>query len=234
MNLQADPSVDAAIAAVFQPVVLDAADSGSVYALYNVAERLTPYGFLARRELAEFENAFADPDSIIAVGVRKEGRLIAYSICQRAKRLPYPDNFFLSKIDPVVTPLYVGMGTVVHPDFQGRLLMTQMLGLRRKLLVERQVHHMAGLVAIDNLLSIGSLLRAGAALLGFQEDETAMNYIAYGGEMLSRLERQSRSVAVPVGDTEQQSQMFDSSHVAFALRPGRMKQRNLLFLPLIP
>lgn len=220
--------------AAFQPVVLGAADAGSVYALYDLVDRLTPYGFLARRKLADFEGAFADPDSIVAVGVRKEGRLIAYSICRRATRLPYPDNFFLSRIDPAITPLYVGMGTVVLPDFQGHLLMAQMLGLRRRLLVERRVHHMAGLVAIDNLLSIGNLLRAGAALLGFQEDETAMNYIAYGGDMLSRLDRKSISIAVPVGDRAQQAQLFESGHVAFALRPGKMKQRDVLFLPLIP
>ena len=232
-NLQEDLSVDAPNIAAFQPVVLDAADTGSVYALYNLVDRLTPYGFLARRKLADFQSAFADPDSIVAVGVRKEGKLIAYSICRRATCLPYPDNLFLSRIDPAVTPLYVGMGTVVDPDFQGHLLMAQMLDLRRRLLFERRVHHMAGLVAIDNLVSIGNLLHAGAALLGFQKDETAMNYIAYGGNMLSRLDRKSISIALPVGDREQQAQLFDSGHVAFSLQPGRMKQRNMLFLPLI-
>ena len=85
-NLQEDLSVDAPNIASFQPVVLDAADAGSVYALYNLVDHLTPYGFLARRKLADFEGAFADPDSIVAVGVRKEGRLIAYSICRRATR----------------------------------------------------------------------------------------------------------------------------------------------------
>ena len=233
-NLQKDLSVDAPNMAVFQPVVLDAADAGSVYALYKLVDRLTPFGFLARRKLADFESAFADPDSMVAVGVREEGRLIAYSICQRATCSPYPDNLFLSRIDPAVTPLYVGMGTVVLPDFQGHRLMAQMLDLRRKLLFERQVHHIAGLVAIDNLLSIGNLLRAGAALLGFHEDETAMNYIAYGGDMLSSLNRKSIIITMPVGDREQQAQLFASGHVAFALRPGKTKQRNMQFLPLIP
>ncbi|MEP7172937.1 MAG: hypothetical protein ABI705_05540 [Aestuariivirga sp.] len=202
--------------------------------MYDLVNRLTPQGFLARRHLADFEDAFADPDSTVAVGVRNEGRLIAYSICQRAPQSPYPENLFLSKIGPAVSSFYVGMGTVVDPSFQGRLLMAKMLGLRRRLLVERGIHHMAGLVAIDNLLSIGSILRTGAALVGFQADETAMNYIAYGGERLSRLERQSGSVAVPVGATDQQAQMFDSGHVAVELRPGRATQRDLLFLPLIP
>jgi hypothetical protein len=220
--------------AAFQPVVLDAADAGSAYALYSLVDRLTPYGFLARRKLADFEGAFADPDSLVAVGVRKEGRLIAYSICRRAMRPPYPGNLFLSRIDPAITPLYVGIGTVVLPDFQGHLLMAQMLGLRRRLLFERRVHHVAGLVAIDNVLSIGNLLRAGAALLGFHEDETAMNYIAYGGDMLSRLDRKSISIAVPVGDRKQQARLFDNGHIAFSLRPGKMKQRDMLFLPLIP
>jgi hypothetical protein len=233
-NLQEHPSIDAAIATVFQTVVLDSADAANLYELYKMTDSLTPYGFLARRQLADFEKALVDPNSTVAVGVRKEGRLIAYSICRRATRLPYPGNFFLSRIDPAVTPLYIGMGTVVHPDFQGHLLMTQMLGLRRRLLAERKVLHMAGLVAVDNFLSIGILLRADAALLGFQEDETAMNYIAYGGEMLSRLEPQSDSIAVPVGDMERQAQMFDSGHIAFALRPGKMKQCDILFRPLIP
>lgn len=200
-----------------EDVVLALDDAAEVFALYDLVRTGTPYGFLAIRSEDDYRELFRNPQNVVATGVRDGGRLIAHSICHRLTRNPYADNAILGKIDPVSERLYHGDGTTVHPDYQGRMLAKRMFRLRQREIEARRIEHMVGLVAVDNLISIGNVLHSGALLAGFARDETAMNYIAYGGRLNARLRNDVAPTEVEWRDHEMQRSLFERGHAACSL-----------------
>ena len=199
-------------------VVLTFDDVEEVFALYELSRTRTPYGFLANRTADDYRALLRNPEDVIAAGIRDDGRLVAYSICHRLDINPYKDNALLGRIDPAKSATYHGDGTIVHPDYQGRMLAQKLAHARQAEMALRQVEHVVGLVAVDNLLSIGNTLHAGALLVGFARDETAMNYIGYGGRLESALQMDAEPIEVDWRNLEVQAALFARRQVVVRIR----------------
>jgi hypothetical protein len=198
----------------FEVTALSASDVDDIYALYALTRSTTPHGFLALRTKHDFHNIFTNPQDSIGTGIRHQGQLIAYSICHRLTRNPYPISPVLSLIDATTSRVYHGDGTVVDPAFQGRTLARRISRLRRQQIRERHIDHLFGLIAVDNIVSIGNAMLAGALLSGFLRDETALNYIAYAGRFCDKLRTDAASVTVGLKNQEQQRRLFTEGKVA--------------------
>ena len=214
-----------------ETVLLSLHDIDEIFALYALTRTTMPYGFLADRTQDNFREIFRAPEEVIATGIRDNGRLIAYSICHRITSNVYPDNAFLSMIEPAVSTIYHGDGTVVHPAYHGRMLAQRISRLRSQQRIERQIDHMVGLIATDNIVSIGNAVLGGALLVGFVHDDTSLNYIAYAGRLRDRLPDVT-PVVVGWNDHGQQQQLFAKRNVVFNInRPmsGQSSERHFLF-----
>jgi ribosomal protein S18 acetylase RimI-like enzyme len=222
-----------------ETVRLSADDVDAIFALYEAARTGSPYGHLAIRSKDDYRRLFADPDDVIATGVRDEGRLVAYSMCHRVRDNPYRDNFLLGDVDPGRSVIFHGDGTVVDPAYQGRRLGHRIFRLRERQMAERGIDHMVALVATDNLLSIGNALLSGAMLIGFARDETALNYLVYGGRLSGRVQQGGNPAKVEWRDQPAQERLFAAGHVACGLdraspgsgSPNRKQDRSLVFFP---
>ena len=215
----------------YELAILTRSDVEDIYALYLAAQAAAPYGHLAVRSLTDFNSELAEADNVAAVGARHKGQLIAYSICAKVDDVLYPDCLFLRHINPAVEPVYAGMGTVVDPRHEGRLLMARLLELRRSVLRSRSVRHMVGLVDVTNIASIASILRSGAFLVGFATDETSLNYIAYGGKLQELVSYSSKMQWTALGDRSAHEEMFAAGNVAKDIKRDGAESRELGFLP---
>ena len=225
-----------------EDVALTLDDVDEIFALYELLWASTTYGFMAIRTKEDYRALFRQSE-VIATGVRDNGRLIAYSVFHRLTDNPYKDNPILGAIDPGTSKIYHGDGSSVHPDYQGRRLGQRLAQIRGAEMAERQAEHLVGLVAVDNLLSVGNILHAGGLLVGFARDETAMNYIAYGGRLESALKLEHQAVDVGWQDFDKQRALFENRHAAFRLKrrqarsssaPADVDDRPLGFRPMDP
>jgi GNAT superfamily N-acetyltransferase len=223
--------------------LLSVDDVDEIFELYTLGRSVTPFGFLAIRTKDDFREIFRRSKDVIGVGIRDNGQLIAYSICHRIVAIPYADNAILQAINPTYKIVYHGDGTVVHPDYQGRLLTKRLFRSRAEQLNERHADHMLGLVAVNNLVSIGNSLLAGALLIGFADDETAMNYIVYIGRLRDSLQIRAKPIVLNWQDHIKQMRLFAERHVVYdlgrAVDPkaslsNRTGDRQFWFCPLDP
>jgi len=218
--------------ALYQFSALATEDLDDILGLYATVSASAPEGHLASRSREDFRAVLGDSAEAVAVGARQEGRLAAYSICRRCRAIPYDRAPLLDRIDPLRSRVYLGMGTVVHPRHEGRMLMARLMALRGEALRRLAADHVLGLVAVDNLASIASILRAGALLTGFSRDETAMNYVGYAGIFRELVSDQSAATPVACADLESQRAAVASGSVIRSMRRQRDDQRVFDFVPL--
>lgn len=215
----------------YEFVNLTRSDVEDIYALYGAAQATSPYGHLAVRTLADFNFILSNAETVAAIGARHNGRLVAYSICAEVDRVPYTDCQFLRHIDSSTEPTYSGMGTVVDPRHEGRLIMARLLEMRRGVLRSRSIKHMVGLVDVTNTASIASILRSGAILVGFANDETSLNYIAYGGKLKELVSNSSLAQWTPLDDRFAQQDLFAGRKIALSMKRNEGGSRELGFAP---
>ncbi len=210
-------------------VVLSVNDIQEISALYSLALSSTPYGFVAKRTQYDLRKILSWPtEDVIATGIRNGKRLVAYSICHRIPGNPYRENQILAMIEDGNSTIYHGDGTVVHPDYQGRTPAQRISRLRREQIVERRIDHMLGLISTDNIVSIGNAALAGILLVGFANDETSLNYIAYAGSLRERLRRDERAVLTGVDDRQQQTSLFLQKYAACDFFPATAEVKRKL------
>jgi len=224
----------------YEVVSLSAADVDEILALYTLGCADTPYGFLAIRTKKDFCQILARPEDVIATGIRHNGRLIAYSICHRVAKNPYPKHPALSLIDASKSTVYHGDGTVVHPAYQGRMLAQRISRLRWREITERQIDHVLGLIAVDNMASIGNAVLAGVLLVGFTRDVTSLNYIAYAGRFRDNLRTDTVPTTVGWKNRAQQQRLFrqgkvvcDVTHSNDLASAATKLERQFAFVPWI-
>ena len=222
-----------------QTLFLSSDDIGQIFALYTLAQSATPHGFLATRSKDYFREIIRKPDEVIAIGIRDKERLIAYSICHRVTTNPYSEYSLLSTIKPATCTVYHGDGTVVDPEYLGRRLAMRLFQVRLEEMIARRIDHMISLVAVDNLASIGNSLLAGAILVGFARDETAMNYILYVGTLSDRLNLHATPIEVVGTDQKKLKRLFAEGYAVCGLGrptsgPGSPRDSGARLFRLLP
>lgn len=191
--------------------------SQAVLDLLDAALADSPEGYLAARDLTEIEAILAAGAGNASVGAWQQERLVAYSLCALEHRLRYPGSALLRQIHARGEPLWVGRGTVVARGVQGRLLMARLLRQRAALIAAMPgVHHTAGLIAVGNVPSLASALRAGGWLVGLEPDAYCLNYVCYGGA-LTRTLALGHPLMVPVDDIDAQTRCFATGAVVTAI-----------------
>ncbi|MBI1218201.1 MAG: hypothetical protein GC186_06595 [Rhodobacteraceae bacterium] len=188
--------------------------AGAVWALYALARDAAPHGFLARRHPQEFVALLEGAVPGVAVGAFAGNRLVGYSISRQMDGAsPLGQAFGFAP-----GTAYEGMGSAIHPEVAGRLLMARMLSLRGRIEQSRGGAHVVGLIDIANLGSVANVLRAGGALVGTRRDETSLNYVAYAGALLRGAVKGSGLQPVPVSDLAGQRALFEAGWAATGLR----------------
>jgi hypothetical protein len=200
-------------------VELSASDAADVEALFAAAEARVEPGFLARRSPGQYADLLRRDDTV-AVGARLGTTLIGYSACYRICENPYPDVRFLRALDPARSAAYHGAGTVIAPDHEGRLLSRRLFRARHEGLLRRGSRHFLGLIAVGNWLSLGNAVHAGGVLVGLARDETALNYVAYAGELTRRPMTPSADL-LDWADLETHERMFAAGCIVTGLQVTR-------------
>jgi hypothetical protein len=185
-----------------------------VWSLYSLVQSAAPHGFLARRAPKDFEKVLEGATPGVAVGAMTEDRLVGYSVSRRmADTHPLARAFGFA-----AETAYEGMGSAIHPDVTGRLIMARMLALRARIEQTRGGAHVVGLIDIANLGSVVNVLRTGAVLVGMRRDETSLNYVAYGGSLVARGPEGPDERLIPIFDLAAQIVLFATGWAVTGLR----------------
>jgi hypothetical protein len=108
-------------------------------------------------------------------------------------------------------------------------------------LADRHIDHVLGLIAVDNIVSIGNAVLGGLLLVGFARDETSLNYIAYHGRLRDWLSTDATLVSVGWKDHDRQQRLFAERKVVCDFRSpnktglsvsGALDDRQFAFLPI--
>lgn len=153
--------------------VLGVDNYDSVLELYEDSFARANFGFLSEKS---HDDLFQVLSGGFSVGAFFKDRLVGYSlslISSEVAGIEIP-----AELDGRLT-VYIGQGSVVSNEFEGRMIMSKMLRCRLEIMGERGDFCSVGLVNVDNYASIVNLMRAGFKLGGVRRDAQSLNYIAF-------------------------------------------------------
>lgn len=212
---------------------LKPSDSDSVFRLYETVSKRTAYGFVSDRQKAEFAEILAVPDRSASVGAWAGDRLVAYSLSSPETRPVYPNSAFIRSIQQRGEPIWTGKGTIVDPEFEGRMLMPRLLKERHSIMAASGGLHSAGLIATDNMSSLAGAMRAGAWVVGLENDAYCLNFVCYFGNMRSDTFRGDAYI-LPVQAMDQLASRFAAGWVATAYKSnGRTGKREFVLSAIV-
>jgi hypothetical protein len=202
-------------------------DVSALWSLHSFARSHAPHGFLAARERALLEGIVRGEVPGVAVGAYAGDRLVGYSLSRRLTT----DEPLAIAMGFSVDSAYVGLGTVVHPEWTGHILMARLLRLRGASEIEAGSKHVVGLIDVRNHASVANALRAGAALVGTLRDATSLNWVAYAGRWFDPSMQSCNSMTADAGDLEEQGRLFSRGWGAVGLQVRPRRQLVFRQLP---
>jgi hypothetical protein len=209
---------------------LTASDSASVYDLYRRVAATSPHGFLTEKSMDDILAILDCPGHSASVGAWADGRLVAYALCVRETNEVYLRSPLIRVVQGRGEPLWSGKGTVVDPQFEGRLLMPRLLARRYGLIREHSaLCHSAGMIAVDNIPSLIGALRAGSWAVGLEDDQYCRNFVCYGGA-LAEVVAFGEECALAIEDLDGLSARFTSGWVGTGVTLDRKSGRRQLIL----
>ena len=198
-----------------------------LFALYQRVMKAAPYGHLAEKSISEFETILSEEAASIAIGAWCEGRLVGYTLCLPQDCEVHLGSPLMRHVQSSRETLYLGKGTAVDPEFQGKQIMMQLLKERWRLLRCREIPHFVGLTAVTNLRSLVNLLRVGHWLAGLERDDYCENFVTYLGECTRSLETVDE-VRLPCDELQELRFRFDSGWVASGINKNGGEHELLL------
>jgi GNAT superfamily N-acetyltransferase len=210
---------------------LGTADASEIEQLFFAVEQRVEPGFLARRAPGYYKRILCE-EKAAAVGAKIGGALIGYSVSYRVRENPYPEVKFLHEIDATRSIVYKGVGTVILPGYEGRLLARRLLIALEKWMLECGMNHFLGLTAIGNSLGFGNILRAGGYLVGLASDEVSLNYVAYTGSLKRAFVPVDKSL-VDWNAVDEHKTFFDDGYVVTGIEkpdPSVRRKRSRHFV----
>jgi hypothetical protein len=202
-------------------------DLPDVWALFQKIKSEVPLGYLAARSQDDIADALLNAQTTASVGVWDGMRLIAYSLCSVDSHGSYNDVHLVRFLRERGEALWTGRGTVVCPEYEGRLLMPRLLRARGDLLRARGGLHSAGLIAVTNLASLAGSFRAGAHIVGLVEDDDCMNFLCYAGPLTDWNARDTSEDA-PVGDLCRIADLLSAGWIGASMQRDREGTSRLL------
>lgn len=203
-------------------------DVPDVCALFQRVWLGAPPGYLAARSEADIAEAIVDPKTSASVGAWDGPRLIAYSLCSVDRHGCYDGVHLLRVLRERGEALWTGKGTIVSPEYEGRLLMSRLLQARGALLRAQGDVHSAGLIAVANLPSLAGALRAGARIIGLVQDDDCMNFLGYAGALSDQIAADA-SMDAPVGDLVRIADLLSDGWIGTSMQRDRDGGRILKF-----
>lgn len=208
---------------------LTACDAREVHALYVRVRAFAQEGHLAERGLDEIASVLGDPDRSASIGAWDGARLVAYTLCSAERDRVYPFSPLIQTLQDRGEGLWTGKGTAVDPDYEGRLLMARLLSARRDRMARLGAYHTAGLIAVDNVASLVSAMRAGSVVVGVEADAWCDNFIGYGGPMFDR-ERAVGDERAALDDVPRIRDLIARGWIGTGLERDRATQTRALVL----
>jgi len=209
---------------------LTPSDTTCVYDLYQRVAVSSPYGFLTEKSMDDISAVLRCAEHSASIGAWSRGRLVAYSLCVRAMEDVFSQSPLFRLIERRREPLWNGKGTVVDPQFEGRLLMPRLLARRYRLIHERSpCCHIAGMVAYDNISSLIGAFRAGSWAVGLEDDQYCRNVVFYAGS-LTNFTVFGAKCAVKIEDLEGLSAKFAGGWVGTGTTKDRINGQRRLIL----
>jgi hypothetical protein len=209
---------------------LTASDADCVSDLYQRVAATTPHGFLSQKSMGEILAILDCPGHSASVGAWADGRLVAYALCVLETNEVFLQSPLIRLVQGRGEPLWSGKGTVVDPQFEGRLLMPRLLARRYRLIREHSaLCHSAGMIAVDNIPSLAGALRAGSWAVGLEADQYCRNFVCYGGA-LAEVIAFGQECALAIEDLDGLSVRFASGWVGTGVTLDRANGRRQLIL----
>lgn len=201
-------------------------DASALWSLHSYARSHAPSGFLAARKRETLEGIVRGELPGVAVGAYMGDHLVGYSVSRRLRS----DEPLTTAMRFPTNSAFVGLGTTVHPEWTGRMLMPRLLQLRGACEIEAGAMHVVGLIDVRNIASVANVLRAGAVLVGTLRDTTSLNWVAYAGKWFDASMQSSNHMITSVDDLEKQKLLFARSWggVGLYARPKRQLVFNKL------
>jgi len=198
--------------------------------LYRAVTRDVPAGYLSSRAENDFAELLADGRTAVCVGAISCGRLVGYSLSQRLQQYEFDNAPLMSDLYRRGDSIWFGRGTVVDPSRRGQFIMLKLLNMRAEIMKSLPFRqHSVGLIAVGNLQSLASALRAGANVVGIHDDGLCDNYVCYGGEALSRPVRED-FVSVEIDDVGTLNQMLRCDFIGTKILPRSADKRRQLIM----
>ncbi len=209
---------------------LTASDAECVFDLYRQVAATSPHGFLSEKSMDEIRAILDCARYSASVGAWHDSRLVAYALCALETNEVFLQCPLIRLVQGRGELLWSGKGTVVDPQFEGRLLMPRLLARRYELIREHSATcHSAGMIAVDNIPSLVGALRAGSWAVGLEEDQYCCNFVCYGGA-LAQLVNFGEQCAVAIEDIDGLSAKFASGWVGTSVTFERGSGRRQLNL----
>ena len=140
------------------------------------------------------------------VGAFIGDRLVGFTLSDFIRLTQLPDPFALRREIALGDQVALAYGTLVHPDYQCKMLGPRLIRARRASLDANGVRHAIGAMIITNLVSVGMYFRNGAIICGFEHDKyDLLNFSHYSGVLCDR----------PVGPTRVETACLDEMRALF-------------------
>ena len=176
-------------------IIIDAlrkSDTDEVWKLFREVKASTPDSHLAERSRQTIYGSIDGESRSASVGAWHNGCLVAYSLCCVDTSNTYLSNPHLKYLSLSGETLWAGKGTVVRPEYEGRLLMPRLLKARGDIIQSFGPSHSVGLIAMDNFPSLFGALRVGVRIIDLFRDDYCLNYLCYAGASYSTFAKNRR------------------------------------------
>ena len=206
---------------------LQPADVEALHSLYLRVIGSAPYGHLTEKSFSEFQSILSGNATSVSIGAWYGDRLVAYALSLPQVHDVYLGSPLMRYIQSRAELLYLGGGTVVDPEFQGRQIMIRLLRERMELLRKSEIPHFVGLAAVSNLPSLVSLLRVGHWLVGLEHDDYCQNFVTYFGTCSVGMETIDEA-NVAYNDLQKLRRRFESGWVVTAIKKTEQQREFIL------
>lgn len=185
---------------------LTAGDVDAAYALFDQQFSALERGVLYSKTHGDYARVLSHSPGG-NVGAFVHDRLVGFTLSDFIRIAQLPEPFALKREIALGDEVALAYGTLVHPDYQCKMLGPRLIRARRASLDANGITHALGAMITTNLASVGMYFRNGTIICGFERDRyDLLNFSHYSGVLSDR----------PVGPTRVETACLDEMSALFA------------------